>query len=295
MSQPAPSILVKNAIGLTCAIVINFALSPNQWGATWTGVYIPMTTNLATNWEGFEEEDQGVVRPDVDLSMRPTHETYEAFQYAYQHFNLAIFEGELPHALITLQRKGRSFGYFSPKRMTREDGKTCDEIALNPVHFRDRGDLVTLSTLVHEMVHLWQAHFGSPGRGNYHNREWAEKMKHVGLYPSQSGEPGGKEIGEPMTHYILDDGLFKSFATQLIEGGFKITWGDAPRERHLRATTPAPALAGIDGTDAVVSLEPESKSGKRVKYTCPTCGLNAWSRHGAALKCGDHDEVMTPE
>jgi len=30
------------------------------------------------------------------------------------------------------------------------------------------------------MVHDWQKEFGKPGRGRYHNREWAEKMKEIG-------------------------------------------------------------------------------------------------------------------
>jgi hypothetical protein len=50
-----------------------------------------------------------------------------------------------------------------------------------------------LSTLVHEQAHLWQHHFGKPGRGRYHNREWAAKMVEIGLIPSATGEPGGKQ------------------------------------------------------------------------------------------------------
>jgi hypothetical protein len=28
-----------------------------------------------------------------------------------------------------------------------------------------------------------------------HHRQWAERMKEIGLHPSTSGEPGGKETG----------------------------------------------------------------------------------------------------
>ena len=55
--------------------------------------------------------------------------------------------------------------------------ETTDEIALNPATFHDRTAEEILSTLVHEMVHLWQHHFGTPSRASYHNREWAAKMK----------------------------------------------------------------------------------------------------------------------
>lgn len=37
-----------------------------------------------------------------------------------------------------------------------------------------------LSTLVQEMVHLWQHHFGKPGRRRYLNKQWADKMDSLG-------------------------------------------------------------------------------------------------------------------
>jgi len=41
-----------------------------------------------------------------------------------------------------------------------EGGEETDEIALNPSTFRSRSTEETLSTLVHEMCHLWQFHKG---------------------------------------------------------------------------------------------------------------------------------------
>ncbi len=57
-----------------------------------------------------------------------------------------------------------------------------------------------LATLAHEMVHLWQHHFGKPGRGRYHNKEWAEKMKSIGLQPTTTGKDDGAETGDVMGH-----------------------------------------------------------------------------------------------
>src|SRR5262245_14971271 len=34
-----------------------------------------------------------------------------------------------------------------------------------------------LSTLVHEMVHGEQHHYGKPSRGGYHNKQWADWME----------------------------------------------------------------------------------------------------------------------
>ena len=87
---------------------------------------------------------------------------------------------------------------------TRDATEVLDEIALNPQTFEDRTIKEILSTLVHEMVHLEQAHFGSPSRNGYH-REWAELMEsRPGAIRHRS--PGGKRPGQRMSHYVAEDG-----------------------------------------------------------------------------------------
>ena len=133
-------------------------------------------------------------------SIKPTRETYDPLQQAYENLNRSLFEGELPNCLITLQRSKKSYGYFCGDRFGRADGTLTDEIALNPSHFRDRPQEEVLATLAHEMVHLWQHHFGKPGRGRYHNKEWAEKMRSIGLQPTSTGKDDGAETGDVMGH-----------------------------------------------------------------------------------------------
>ncbi|EAA4127232.1 sprT domain-containing protein, partial [Salmonella enterica subsp. enterica] len=48
--------------------------------------------------------------------MKPTQQTYEELQVAYDHFNEALFDGSLPPCLITLQREKKTYGYFSAER-----------------------------------------------------------------------------------------------------------------------------------------------------------------------------------
>jgi hypothetical protein len=47
-----------------------------------------------------------------------TQEEYRAFQVAYDFFNQHLFAQRLPQVLVTLQRRGRSKGYFAPERFT---------------------------------------------------------------------------------------------------------------------------------------------------------------------------------
>ena len=137
--------------------------------------------------------------PIYPNSAQLTQIEYAGFQDAYNHFNRALFGGELPQCLITLQRKGKNnHGYFSPLRF--RSRKTTDvytdEIALNPDMFSQVDDREIMQTLTHEMVHLWQHHFGKSSRGGYHNKEWAQKMEDIGLMPSSTGKPGGRKTGE---------------------------------------------------------------------------------------------------
>jgi len=83
----------------------------------------------------------------------PTRVTYVGLTEAYDWFNAWLFAGELPRALITMQRRKGSYGYFAPKRFgTRDEVEIVDEIALNPTAFRIRTDEETLSTLVSKPI-----------------------------------------------------------------------------------------------------------------------------------------------
>lgn len=202
-----------------------------------------------------------------------TKETYANLDAAYLYFNKHLFEGKLPKVAVTLTRKHNALGYYSPERFSNADGEKVPEIALNPEYMR-RGNLEVLSTLVHEMCHVWQHCFGKPSRTGYHNREFAEKMAMCGLICSTTGAPGGKITGQKMSHYIDYGGKFCDLANT-----FKKSITDW-------SALPYPAK--------------ESKPASKVKYTCPGCQQNAWAKPNAKLMCGacyaqGSDLQMLPE
>jgi predicted SprT family Zn-dependent metalloprotease len=203
-----------------------------------------------------------------------TSDEYSAFEAAYDWFNAELFDRQLPPCLITLQRKVRSRGYFANDRFEhRAEGSTTDEIALNPDTFRGRSDKDILSTLVHEMVHCWQRHFGKVGRAGYHNKEWAAHMVLIGLMPTDTGEAGGKTTGQRMTHYIMAGEAFDRVADALLATGFQLNW-----QSH-----------------ALHAAEAKRKAASKTKYTCPGCGQNAWAKPDASLVCGECGETMEGE
>jgi ribosomal protein S27AE len=127
------------------------------------------------------------------------------------------------------------------------------------------------------MCHVWQETFGKAPRKGYHDRKWAAKMKEVGLQPSSTGEEGGAETGQSVSHYIIPEGHFAQAYAKLAASGFHLHWQSIPASG--RAVKPT-----------------------RMKFTCPECGQNAWAKPDARLICGqcyeeevEHISLLIPQ
>ena len=228
------------------------------------------------------------------LPTTPTEQQFEALNKAYQYFNLALFDGQLPGCILNFSRKKNTHGFMAPGRWRRvgEDNYSTHEISLTPYTLY-REPILVFSTLVHEQAHLWQVEFGKPSRSGYHNKEWAEKMKEVGLQPSDTGKPGGNETGQHMTHYIIEEGRYEK------------AFNEMPKEYTLPFTSLEGDLmkslltGSIGGTGKPGEPEPTSggvtaggKTREKTKYTCPGCRVNVWGKPGLNLSCGDCNERL---
>ena len=158
--------------------------------------------------------------------VKPTLESYDEIQHAYDHFNETLFGGQLPSCMITFQRQKRIMGYVSFRRWVNAKSEYVDELAINPEYFASYPTIEICQTLCHEMVHIWQAHYGIPSRRGYHNAQWARKMKAIGLISSTTGKPGGEPVGEKVSDYILHDGPFFKACHALFSKGFELKWVD---------------------------------------------------------------------
>jgi hypothetical protein len=193
---------------------------------------------------------------------------YGGLQAAYEHFNAALFDGELPNVFITYQRHAHMRGYFGAERMAGRDGNDRrHELALNPDAFVGRSDAEILSTLVHEMVHGWQTKRGTAPKRAYHNKEWSAQMKAIGLYPSNSGAIGGRETGASMSHYIMPDGPFTRAYEALQAKGWKLNLQSAMRPNSTAARK------------------------SKTKFSCSECGQNVWGKPDTMVDC-HHCKVL---
>jgi predicted SprT family Zn-dependent metalloprotease len=194
----------------------------------------------------------------------PSEQVYVPLLKAFNHFNRTLFKGELPDALITLQRKRGIEGYFHADTIAAVDGDArIDEIAMNPVYSRMKTKKDICDTLVHEICHLWQVHFGERPRAGYHDRQWAAKMREIGLQPSSTGAPGGRETGYRMSDYVIPGGLFDQAFAAFEATGAAIAWGD------------------------VLTHANEKQKSKRDTYVCPGCDLKALCVPNKRIICGE--------
>jgi len=206
----------------------------------------------------------------------PTKKQFGAFEDAYKYFNKVLFSDQLPSVLLNLSRKSKAMGFAAPNSWRSSKSKSAEdahlhELSINPeiLHM----DLIEIySTLVHEMAHIWQFVFGTPSRSGYHNSEWANKMIAVGLMPSTTGEPGGKIVGQRMSDYPIENGVFLK-ALKKMPKKMKFPFVCVHGERL--------------GVGASSSGSDEKNKKNKVKYTCPICDTNVWGKTGLSIDCRD--------
>lgn len=201
----------------------------------------------------------------------PTKEQFDAYQKMFNYFNQKLFDDSLPQCLLNFSRLRGAIAFFAPAQWEKQEGKVAHEISLNPVYLWRGDNVETASALVHEMVHLWQAEYGSPGRRGYHNKEWATKMEKIGLIPSLTGRPGGRKTGERVRDYIEVGGLFDKVFKQIPKECFlpwkntsNFTW-KANRGRKS-------------------PVDPRCNKNK-IKYSCPICEVNVWGKPHLQIIC----------
>lgn len=201
----------------------------------------------------------------------PTMSVHGMLDAAFTFFNRRLFDDELPVCLITIQRSRTAHGYFWGDMVAARAGEgTIDEIMMNGITMA-REPAVVLSTLVHEMTHVWQHHYGKPAKGGYHNKEWAWKMREVGLIPSTTGAEGGAQTGKKVSHYIDPEGHFSIFVEEFLRSS-QIDW-------HMLA---AP-------------VKEKKRDLSKIKHQCPLCQSKAWAKLGSRIECMDCEEMMVAE
>jgi predicted SprT family Zn-dependent metalloprotease len=227
---------------------------------------IPKIQNFVSYDTKVEIED------DYDAT---TLKLFGALQNAYNYFKKHLFKDKLSHVVLTLNRRTKSAGYYMHSAWVDEIDIILPEININPEMLR-RGIKRVMSTLVHELCHHYQYLHGQPGRGRYHNKEFAKIMMHVGLICSDTGMPGGKQTGDRITHYITPNGPFEQFFDAMPKE-YLIPFKSHEHTRLFRNG------GGCIRVDTDNNLDSKNK----VKFMCLNCGCAAWGKPALHISCDD--------
>ena len=121
------------------------------------------------------------MRPRRDHTYRPRASDVpliEALARSHEHYNALLFGGRL--SPIAIRISGRMRNRLGQYSATCASGRAA-EITISRRHIRRHGWEETLHTLLHEMVHQWQAENGMPID---HGREFRRKAREVGVEPT---------------------------------------------------------------------------------------------------------------
>jgi predicted SprT family Zn-dependent metalloprotease len=198
---------------------------------------------------------------------------YSGLQEAFDHFNRTLFDNSIADCFMSYQRKANSAGSFCLAEFSGRIGKlTRDGIRLNPDWFIDKTDKQILQNLVHQMCHAWQHHKGRPSANGYHNHQWADKMKSIGLQPSSTGAVGGKETGARIYDYVIPSGAFAKAFAKLSSNGWRLNLQSAPRE----------------------GIKARGPNKNKTVFRCARCGQKAWGKPDLEIICKPCGLQMRP-
>jgi DNA repair protein RadC len=124
----------------------------------------------------------------------------------FEIFNTVFFKDQpIPAPEITFEKTTvNNLGNYAIKR---SPFGVKESININSVH-HDRPFWEILSTLVHEMVHSWQAAYGKPSSSWFHNQEFKMKMLKCGVICNDKG--GHLAIRDPFIFLLEKNGILET-------------------------------------------------------------------------------------
>ena len=193
--------------------------------------------------------------------MKTANKNIEELKKAFDYYNEKLFSGKLEDCYITIQKSRHWSGYFKPKSHVMRDGETkCHTICIESTSFFDRDERAVASTLVHEMMHLWQYQYGKYPKTPTHNKEFIKKLEFLGFKAVKLDKTGRK-----MTQEVKEGGLFAR-----ANEDFKME---------------------LDWTEVMQEKKPVRGKNK-TPYKCTECNYTVYGKEGLAITCIDCDTQL---
>lgn len=192
------------------------------------------------------------------------------FETAYSRLNKKFFKGVLPWVTITIMpdlTKG-AYGWMTTKKVWKnQDGIESYELNIC-AEFMDRPLEELVGTLLHEMVHIYDAERGIKdcSRGGYfHNKNFKETAENHGLVCNETSDKrvgyGYTTLSEPAKKWVLEN----------LKDIYRIT-REPWKVKKIRTTKT-----------------------HSIKYVCPACGMSVRATKEVNVICADCGVMMGAE
>ena len=196
--------------------------------------------------------------------------------------NSTYFNDELERPVITIHtdHTGGMYGWITVGKVwSAKDGAMFREINLCAEHLNRPVERV-ITTLMHEMCHLWNLERGvqdTSRRYTYHNAHFRDVAQARGLIVKQDPTYGWC-ITEPSDEF-----------TELVKQNCRAGCFKLERMKTYRDGTPRVTKPGTDGKEVTTTRTKQSSR----KYICPACGVSVRATKEVNIVCGDCSETMT--
>lgn len=228
-------------------------------------------------------------------------ELYAKIQTVIDEIDARFFSGKgkqkIPQVVFAINTRCKScvLAFVQPDSLyDKNTDKKLQYMAINPDYLnRDVGEII--STICHELCHVYENAYLHIPRGGYHDKQWAELMTECGLEPIYNNTSKTS-----VHHKAIKDGVFEEYIKQFKEEHgedfFNIVSYSSEIQRKTRKALGIEEGEGEDEPKPDNADKPVKKYNRnKIKYVCASCGMKVWGKSGLSIRCNECDYDLEEE
>ena len=175
----------------------------------------------------------------------------------------------------------------------KNNGDKIQYLGINP-RYLDRGNSYVLSTLCHELCHVYENAYIHIPRGGYHDKSWHNLMTDCGLEPvylNKSKTAVNEKIieGESFDSFVKD--FTEEYGDYFNVVEYSQNVAKDYKDKNPESDVDLSDAPRADNADKPVKVYNRNK----IKYEC-SCGNKLWGKAGLHIHCEDcHSEFVEEE
>lgn len=228
-------------------------------------------------------------------------ELYAKVQTVIDELDKEFFSGKgkqkIPQVVFAINNRCKScvVAYVQADALyDKSTDKKLQYLAINPDYLnRDIGEIV--STICHELCHVYENAFIHIPRGGYHDKQWADLMRDCGLEPVYLNKSK-----TAVNHKVIKDGAFEAYVKKFEEKHGKDFFNIVSYSSEVQKKVRKELGIKDDEDDGEPKADNADKPVKKynrneIKYVCASCGLKVWGKSGLSIRCNECDYDLEEE